>query len=357
MILNIYNCREIISELKYEKDVRSNPNNHRKAQFKTGWLDAVIHKEIYSFSTLKRLTWRNLGYRMGQRFGEKATDEINQVFDTFAEQYESVINSDFSSWKTEIEQWVLKHRKIPTNLTEQLVQFFELAFNNTRYPEKSWFGVHNQAVSLVIGGIYLAAIWLGRSDDGIWLLLDRELLIEKIEYKPVKSTQKYTPLVWAHLNEIENIGVLIESLQIWESYLLASAKILNSPISRSRSPEFQQNRQKKRLSEFRNITSDYQYQLTELHIERQNIEASNYFDVENIEDARKIVTVSIVQRQGQSKFRQELLAAYNSRCAITGCDIEPALEAAHIIPYKGTETNCPQNGLLLRADIHTLFDL
>jgi predicted restriction endonuclease len=33
------------------------------------------------------------------------------------------------------------------------------------------------------------------------------------------------------------------------------------------------------------------------------------------------------------------------------------LEAAHIIPYKGPATNSLQNGLLLRADLHTLFDL
>jgi hypothetical protein len=33
------------------------------------------------------------------------------------------------------------------------------------------------------------------------------------------------------------------------------------------------------------------------------------------------------------------------------------LEAAHIIPYRGIPTNHPQNGLLLRADVHTLFDI
>ena len=33
------------------------------------------------------------------------------------------------------------------------------------------------------------------------------------------------------------------------------------------------------------------------------------------------------------------------------------IQAAHIIPYKGSSTNHVQNGILLRADIHTLFDL
>lgn len=76
-----------------------------------------------------------------------------------------------------------------------------------------------------------------------------------------------------------------------------------------------------------------------------------------IEDARDRVKTSIVHRRGQSEFRQKLLAAYQGRCAITGYDAEHALEAAHIHPYRGEHTNHVQNGILLRADIHTLFDL
>ena len=55
---------------------------------------------------------------------------------------------------------------------------------------------------------------------------------------------------------------------------------------------------------------------------------------------------------------QKLLAAYGRRCAVTGCAIGELLEAAHILPYEhhGKLSNHVQNGLLLRADIHTLFD-
>jgi hypothetical protein len=81
------------------------------------------------------------------------------------------------------------------------------------------------------------------------------------------------------------------------------------------------------------------------------------FNPQDDQDARKKNMVAIVQRQGQPKFRQELLRAYNGRCAVTGCDVEAALEAAHIIPYNGPQTNHVSNGLLLRADLHTLFDL
>jgi hypothetical protein len=42
---------------------------------------------------------------------------------------------------------------------------------------------------------------------------------------------------------------------------------------------------------------------------------------------------------------------------ISGCRLMDVVEAAHIKPYRGTADNQPANGLLLRADLHTLFDL
>ena len=97
--------------------------------------------------------------------------------------------------------------------------------------------------------------------------------------------------------------------------------------------------------------------LPELEVERQKIESEGYFDAETLQDARQRITASIVQRQGQAGFRRKLLIAYGGRCPITDCDVESAIEAAHIIPYQGTQTNHLTNGLPLRADIHTLFDL
>jgi predicted restriction endonuclease len=97
--------------------------------------------------------------------------------------------------------------------------------------------------------------------------------------------------------------------------------------------------------------------LLELDAERQKIESEGYFDVANPEDARRRTIASIVQRQGQREFRHKLLIAYGGRCPITDCDVESAIEAAHIIPYYGPEANHLTNGLPLRADIHTLFDL
>jgi putative restriction endonuclease len=80
------------------------------------------------------------------------------------------------------------------------------------------------------------------------------------------------------------------------------------------------------------------------------------FDVRNIRDARDRINRSIAVRRGQQAFRAKLIAAYDRKCVVTGCDVEDLLEAAHIQPYRGSHTNHIQNGLLLRSDIHTLFD-
>ncbi|HXC55160.1 MAG TPA: HNH endonuclease signature motif containing protein [Rhizomicrobium sp.] len=64
----------------------------------------------------------------------------------------------------------------------------------------------------------------------------------------------------------------------------------------------------------------------------------------------------ISTRPGQTAFSEAIRQNYEGRCAITGCEVEQALEAAHIRVQKGVDINEPGNGILLRADIHALFD-
>lgn len=75
------------------------------------------------------------------------------------------------------------------------------------------------------------------------------------------------------------------------------------------------------------------------------------------EDLRARAYREVVRRQGQRLFRRRLLDAYEARCAVTGTAEPDVLEAAHIHRYMGPHSNTEANGLLLRADIHTLFDL
>lgn len=62
------------------------------------------------------------------------------------------------------------------------------------------------------------------------------------------------------------------------------------------------------------------------------------------------------RRIGQGTFRVLVTDAYGRACAITREKALPALEAAHIKPFSETESHDLRNGLLLRSDIHRLFD-
>jgi putative restriction endonuclease len=64
----------------------------------------------------------------------------------------------------------------------------------------------------------------------------------------------------------------------------------------------------------------------------------------------------VIPRVGQGAFRIELEKQYQMRCAVTGERTRPALEAAHIKPFALVGEHQLPNGLLLRSDIHKLFD-
>lgn len=68
---------------------------------------------------------------------------------------------------------------------------------------------------------------------------------------------------------------------------------------------------------------------------------------------RPVLTMS---RNGQSRFREALLRRYGMVCAVTGPCPTEVLQAAHIRRFAEHETHNPDEGVLLRADIHLLFD-
>ncbi len=68
-------------------------------------------------------------------------------------------------------------------------------------------------------------------------------------------------------------------------------------------------------------------------------------------------SIAISHRRGPGELRQNLFAAYEGCCAITDCNVEPVLEAVYLNFKAALSSTHPSSGLLLRADIHTLFDL
>jgi putative restriction endonuclease len=61
-------------------------------------------------------------------------------------------------------------------------------------------------------------------------------------------------------------------------------------------------------------------------------------------------------RLGQGAFRVLVTSAYERRCAVTGERVLPVLQAAHIKPHARSGPNRVSNGILLKSDMHILFD-
>lgn len=65
---------------------------------------------------------------------------------------------------------------------------------------------------------------------------------------------------------------------------------------------------------------------------------------------------TVLPRLGQGAFRVLVTDAYQRRCAVTGERVLPTLEAAHIRPFAQNGPNSINNGILMRSDLHRLFD-
>ena len=65
---------------------------------------------------------------------------------------------------------------------------------------------------------------------------------------------------------------------------------------------------------------------------------------------------TVMPRLGQGAFRVIVTDVYHRQCALTNSHVLHVLDAAHIRPYAEGGSHNPNNGLLLRQDVHTLFD-
>lgn len=91
---------------------------------------------------------------------------------------------------------------------------------------------------------------------------------------------------------------------------------------------------------------------------QQRLISNKYFkETSDIYDSNRFGKNTIINpRLGQGAFRVIVTDAYHRRCAITGEKTLPVLDAAHIKPYTMEGPHLACNGILLRKDLHTLYD-
>ena len=92
-----------------------------------------------------------------------------------------------------------------------------------------------------------------------------------------------------------------------------------------------------------------------LHDAAQMCTAAVSYEMAEVQ-ARYGAPTLITPRLGQGAFRVAVTEAYGRQCAVTGGKVLPALDAAHIRPYSEGGYHTKSNGILLRKDIHSVFD-
>lgn len=131
-----------------------------------------------------------------------------------------------NNWENDIKIWTSKKKKVQA-YNSALTDFFRIAFDNTYYPEKSYFGTNTGSISLTTGQIHLAAY---TSKGHVWLLLDKKVSgIPRTFSRILRDNNKFSqPLFWFYTSDLNNIALIINRKDIWESFRVASKEIFES---------------------------------------------------------------------------------------------------------------------------------
>lgn len=296
---------QLFSQLQYQRDIRKPPDERRRGQFRAGWEDTTVRGETYDEETLQRLTWHNLGYRLGKFFGHQAPEQIDQAYEVLVKLYGQ--SNGASNWQSEVKWWLNARRDISPSLIDSGVLFFQRAFENTLCRDHAWFGVHAQTASLVVGGIFLAAFVRSGEDKGIWLLVDQNPPeLDGIEYRSVKSTRgSRFPLVWGHSPSFEALPKFVASESIWNSYAQASEHILHAPRVSSDRNTVQQRRGKHRLTDIWHDANN-----RESHIFPDEVDVKRVFR----EGAVRQVAVNAYERNPLA--RKKCITRFGAKCCV-----------------------------------------
>lgn len=115
------------------------------------------------------------------------------------------------------------------------------------------------------------------------------------------------------------------------------------------------------------VNSQYQLPLIKLYLDAQAERSREHTLLEDLRAIEKQAVKATTKRTlidarlGQGKFRKQVLALWNNRCAVTRSETQAAIRASHIKPWRDSTTNNeerldPHNGIPLVANLDALFD-
>ena len=101
---------------------------------------------------------------------------------------------------------------------------------------------------------------------------------------------------------------------------------------------------------------DQSHSVVEALLQYELLARGHRLDVPPLSELTRGAPTLTIPRIGQQAFKAVVAENYRHHCAITGNKVRPVLQAAHILPVASGGVHRVDNGLLLRSDVHTLFD-
>ena len=268
--------------------------------------------------------------------------------------------TDFD-WKLTIQQWVEKRQKIKP-FQSDLFQFFEKAFQNTAFPQKALFGTTDSSISLLTGGIYFAAF----SQGSIWILLDKLFEIPNANCNIASSTKDFSePLYWLGTKDLNNLKLIIENQEIWDSFQNATIKIYDNKRITTFRPKIAKN--KVTLADFyfhgfpTQTIFESEHELQEKVRQAKKLsskERREKLSIANPKPEKSITTQTIFKRN--QYVIVEVLERANGICErckkpapfFRDIDDSPYLEVHHILPLAEGGDDTVENAIALCPNCH-----
>jgi 5-methylcytosine-specific restriction endonuclease McrA len=268
-------------------------------------------------------------------------------------------------WKSEIDRWVNKNRKDYSAQKDIYCSLFQKAFENTAFPNKSWFGIppRKTSLSLSLGSIFLVGC---TKDDKLWIIVDTDLSdTSPYRFSIVRSSvHSGTNIYWLEAR-LSDITKIVLNDVIWEHYKIASAKVINAPQS---SAERKRNQSgKKLLSDFWNNDNLKINQIIYEEVLIKEVIASRRANkkqrILRLLDANKI-PIKVDSKNSvfirNPDVAAEVLENANGICTYCGrpapfikdSDSYPFLEVHHIIPLANNGFDSVDNAVALCPNCH-----
>lgn len=268
-------------------------------------------------------------------------------------------------WKTEIDKWINQKQSDYSVLRENYLLLFEKAFENTVFPDKSWFGVPptKNSLSLSLGSIFLVGIV---RDNRLWIIVDSDLS-DTVPYRfdIVKSSvASGTNIYWLEAM-ISDIKDIIINETIWEHYKIASAKVLNAP--QSSAERIRNQTGKVLLSDFWNNTdSKISQHLYDDVLDKEIVLSRNSNQKQRLDRLSKAIKIptkveskSVVYLRNPDVVAEVLekaagVCAYCGQSApfIKDSDGFPFLEVHHVVPLAEKGLDTIDNAVALCPNCH-----